>query len=324
MKKTYFLSFIGTLLITLSLQAQFNESKRTLSVGTWNAKLMSNEHLYPTYLADPLGIRFEAISQNFIYSDFEHQDRINEQGDYRGKLTIITGARFSLFRFSPKSNPKLGVEVDLGIATPLVMRHENHDLLAVDGIYYLGIAARPTEWLALRFTKHHICTHLGDEFASGRVISPVDYDPNITQLPVRDDFILSAAVKPLHFLGRSKWNILRLYADFGFFLPGKDFMGTRQNKPNRTAYVSYQGGAELEYYFTNNQYGGLFAATNVSAYQLNNFSPNISTSAGYIFPYQPEAYRIRIGLNYYNGRSLSNQFYNRKEKFTAFYVAVDF
>ncbi len=311
-------------LITLSGISQESKEKFSIPIKNWNMKFISLDNLYPTYLADPLGVRFEVLSQNFIYSDYDHQDRINEGGVYRGKLTIMTGARFSLFKFTPKNNPNIGIEIDLGISTPLPMRHENHDLLATDGIYYLGIAVRPTEWFALRFTKHHICTHLGDEFESGTVKSPVDYDPNITQLPVRDDFFLSAAIKPLYFLGNPRLNILQVYGDFGFFLPGVDFMGSRQNKPNRKAYISWQGGMEVEHYFRNQYFGGLFGALNVSAYQLNAFSPNISVSAGYILPQERDSQRVRIGMNYYNGRSLSNQFYNRKEKFLAFYVAVDF
>lgn len=318
------LLILGILFISLSGFSQDSDSKFYIPVGTWKAKVIGLDNFYPSYLADPLGVRFEAISQNFIYSDYDHQDRINEGGKYRGKLTILTGARFSAFKFSPRNNPNIGIEVDIGIAIPLPMRHENHDLLATDGIYYLGIAVKPTEWLALRFTKHHICTHLGDEFVSGTVKSPVDYDPNVTQLPVRDDFILSAAVKPLYFLGNPRLNMLQIYGDLGFFLPGVDFMGTRQNKPNRTAYMNYQGGVEIEHYFRNKYFGGVFGAANVSAYQLNAFSPNISISAGYIFPQQRDSQRLRVGMNYYNGRSLSNQFYNRKEKFVAFYVAVDF
>jgi hypothetical protein len=112
--------------------------------------------------------------------------------------------------------------------------------------------------------------------------------------------------------------------DFGFFLPGVDFLGTRQNKPHRTAYMNYQGGAELEYYFKNQYFGGVYSAINVSAYQPNAFSPNISFTAGYIFPQDRFKKRVRIGFNYYNGRSLMNQFYNKKEKFTAFYLSVDF
>lgn len=322
MKKIYIVAI--ALFMFLNGQAQEKKSKFTIPIGNWNAKIIALDNFYPTYLADPLGVRFEVSSQNFIYSDYEHQDKINQGGDYLGKLTPMTGVRLSLLKFSPKNNPNIGVEMDLGIATPLVMRAGNHDLIATDGIYYLGIVAKPTEWLVLRFMKHHICTHLGDEFSSGTVKSPVDYDPNVTQLPVRDDFILSAAVKPLYFLNKASLNILQIYGDFGFFLPGVDFMGRRQNKPNRTAYMSYQGGVELEYYFPNKYIGGIFSAVNVSAYQLNAFSPNISVSGGYIFPQEKYSQRLRVGVNYYNGRSLSNQFYNRKEKFLAFYVAVDF
>ncbi|MBT3242385.1 MAG: DUF1207 domain-containing protein [Bacteroidetes bacterium] len=322
MKKILFL--IVVLLLTVNIQAQIEKPRLSFPIGNWNLRLISMHNLYPTYLADPLGVRFETLSQNFIYSDFDHNDEINQGGDYKGKLTLMTGARFSLFRFSPKDNPELGIEIDLGIATPQVMRGGNHDLLESDGIYYLAIAARPSEWLALRFSKHHICTHLGDEFVGGTVNSPTDYDPNITQLPVRDDFILSAAVKPLYFLGIPQLDILQVYGDFGFFLPGVDFLGRRQNKPNRTAYLNFQGGAELEYYFANKYFGGIFSAVNVSSYQLNSFSPNVNISGGYIFPQKRNAHRLRIGMNYYNGRSLSNQFYNRKEKFVAFHVAVDF
>jgi len=314
----------AALMISLSGLAQESKEKFSIPLGKWNAKVISMKNLYPTYLADPLGVRFEALSQSMIYSDFDHQDQINSGGDYRGKLTIMTGARFSLFRFSPRDNPNLGIEIDLGISSPLPMRHGNHDLLETDGIYYIAVVARPTEWLALRFMRHHICTHLGDEFVGGGVSSPTDYDPNITQLPVRDDFFVSAAVKPLYFLGNPRLNILQVYGDFGFFLPGVDFLGRRQNKPNRTAYMNYQGGVELEHYFKNQYFGGVFAAANISAYQLNAFSPNISLNAGYILPQAKHSQRLRVGVNYYNGRSLSNQFYNRKEKFIGVYCAVDF
>ena len=135
--------------------------------------------------------------------------------------------------------------------------------------------------------------------------------------------ILSAAAMPLWFLGNPLWDILQVYGDFGFLLPGVDFLGTRQNKPYRNAWLNLQGGMELEYYFPNKYIGGIFSALNVSAYQSNAYSPNISVTWGYIFPQDRDKRRIRIGLNYYNGRALSNQFQNKKEKFIAFFVAMD-
>lgn len=315
--------YIAALFLSKCLSAQEMSNKFSIPVKNWNLQLVGLDNFYPTYLADPLGVRFEVSSQNINYSDFDFFDDINNGGDYHGKLTIYTGVRISLFKFTPKHNSKLGIEADLGVMIPTIMRAKNHDLIGVDGIYYFAVAARPAEWLNLRFSKHHICTHIGDEFASGTVNSPVDFDPNYTQLPVRDDFILSSAIRPLYFLGDSKWDILQVYGDFGFFWQGVDFMGTRQNKPHKHAYLNFQGGAEVEYYFSNPFFGGVFTAFNVSAYQPNSFSPNISYVAGYILPQERNKRKIRLGINYYNGRSLSNQFYNRKEKFMAFFVSMD-
>ena len=204
------------------------------------------------------------------------------------------------------------------------MRSGNYDVTAVDGIYYLAITARPYEWLSLRASKHHICTHVGDEFPTAHVNSPIDFDPNIAQLPIRDDYTLAFAVKPLYFLNKPEWNILQIYGEFGFFLPGSDLLGGRQIKPSRTAYLHYQGGIELEYYFPIKYLGGLFAAYNVSAYQLNAFSPNQSYVVGYIFPQDLFKNRFRIGYQYYNGRSTANHFINRKEKFTGLFLGLDF
>jgi hypothetical protein len=313
---------IGLIFSSMGIFAQVNITQFNIPIKNWNLQFVGQENFYPTYLADPLGIRFGVSSQSMKYSDLDHSDNVNEDGTYLGKLIINPGVRFSLFKFSPSNNPKLGLEVDLGLTIPTIMRAGNHDLIGLDGIYYIAIAGKPTEWLSLRFSKHHICTHIGDEFPAA-VKSPTDFDYQIYQLPVRDDFILSAAVKPLYFLGREDLNILQLYGDFGFFMPGVDFLGTRQNKPNRDAYLNIQGGFELEYMLPNQYLGGVFTALNVSAYQLNAFSPNISAMFGYILPQDWNKKRLRIGLNLYNGRSWSNQFYNRKEKFLAFFVEAD-
>lgn len=323
MRKALFL--ILAICLTAGAAAQDSDStgRFVIPVKNWELKLVGLDNFYPTYLADPLGVRFEVSSQKILYGDFELADPINSEGKYLNKMVINSGVRISLFKFSPASNPNLGVEVDLGVTIPTFMRGGNHDLIGVDGIYYFAIGGSPTEWLDLRFSKHHICTHIGDEFNTGPVSSVSDYDPNTTQLPVRDDMILSAAARPLWFLGNPRWDILQVYGDFGFFWPGGDFMGKRQNKPNRDAWLNLQGGMELEYYFPNRFIGGVFSALNVSAYQSNSFSPNISVTWGYIIPQERDKRRIRIGLNYYNGRALSNQFQNRKEKFIAFFVALD-
>jgi len=203
------------------------------------------------------------------------------------------------------------------------MRHTNHDLIALDGIFYWGICGAPTEWLSLRVAKHHICTHRGIEFWAGSVDSPIDFDPHMYNFYVRDDFVLSAAIKPLYFLRIPELNILQLYGDFYAYIPGEGKLGPRQNKPNSESYYIFQGGAELEYYFKQSFLGGVFAALNVSAWQENGYSPNYSFTAGYIFPQAPDKRRFRIGLNYYDGRCLHNEFFNYSERFLAVQLSFD-
>lgn len=317
--RTLIISII-ILFAAVSVKAE-DTTKFSFSIGKWNMKVISQEHLFPTYLADPLAPRFEVSSQKMLYSDVDYQDEINQGGDYLGKLYINAGARISLFQFRPKSNPKLGIGIELGLGMPVYMRHGNHDLMAFDGVYHFSISLKPREDLHIRLSKHHICAHRGDEYNRGGVDSPVDFDPNQLFLYVRDDYTLSAAYRP--FYKSKNWDILQVYGDFIFFLPGKDFMGTRQNKPSRHAYLAYQTGAEIEYYLPYKFIGGFFTAMNVSAYQLNAWSPNYSFVAGYIFPQDKGKNRLRIGVNYYDGRAINNEFYNRKERFIAFIVGMD-
>ncbi|MCF8294628.1 MAG: hypothetical protein K9I34_01090 [Bacteroidales bacterium] len=323
---------LGFILILLQSQSQdivngtptpIEPVDYNLSVGNYYLKWFDSENLYPSYLADPLGNRFEMSTQHVLYSDYETGDRINDGDGYLGRLSFYAGVRYSFFKFMSKKNPKLGIELELGFMTPVIMRSGNHDLISVDGIYYLALAARPAEWLDLRFSKHHICTHIGDEFATSTVYSPVDFDVNTSQLPVRDDFILSAAFRPLHFVIPHYENVLQLYGDFGFFLPGSDFLGERQNKPHKESWFNYQAGAELSYPLRNKQLGGFFMAGNVSSYQLNGWSRNISLKAGWFLPIGKVTSRLNIGINYYTGRALANQFYNRHEEFVAFFVNAD-
>ncbi len=301
------------------------DSASSLNVGIGDLRIVGLKNIYPTYLADPLGNRSSIGTQYMKYSDLDFADEINSGGDYRGHLVISPAIRMSLFQFRPKNNPKLGIEGEIGVMLPLALRQKGNDMIGLDGIYYFALSGNPTEWLFLRFSKHHICTHIGDEFTSGTVNSVSDVDPAKMRAGVNDDFRVCAAVKPLYFIGREDLNILTVYGEVGYFQPGTDFLGERQSKPHTYAYMNYLAGADIEYYFAGRfqKAGGLFAGFNWSVYQENGFSPNINYTAGYLLPQEKYKIRMRIGVQYYNGRSLMNQFYYKKERFVGFYLAFD-
>lgn len=312
-------------LLGISFIMQAQDSTFRYSFKRGDLKIVGLKNIYPAYLADPLGNRCETAAQFMKYADFDFDDNINNGGDYRGHLVIYPSFKMSLLQFRPKSNPKLGIEGEIGIMLPIYLRMGGNDMMAMDGIYYFAIAGNPTEWLYLRWSKHHICTHLGDEFSSGPTISVTDVDPAKLRAPVNDDMRFNIAVKPLWFMGRSDLDILMVYGELGYFDPGTDFLGDRQSKPHTFARMNYMTGAELEYYFTGKlkKAGGVYAAYNVSWYQENSFAPNTNFTMGYILPQDRYNKRMRIGMQFYNGRSLLNQFYYKKERFFGVYLAFD-
>ena len=318
-----YIILIISIIVFIPVRAQ--DSTFLVPLKKWNLKVVGLDHMYRAYLADPLGNRFEAAMQFMQYADYDYTDQVNQGGKYTGHVTVFPAARVSLFQFRPKSNPKLGIEAEMGVMTPCHMRDGNNDFIGLDGVYYFAVAANPAEWLSLRFSKHHICTHIGDEYPKRDVKSVTDKDPMFKQGPVQDDFRWAASVRPLWFLHRPNLDILRVYAEVGYFDPGGDFLGARKSWPNSYAYMNYMGGAELEYYFTGKLrwIGGVFAAGNISAYQQNGFGKNINFTAGYILPQERNKLRVRFGVQFYNGRSLVNEFYNRKERFVCAFMAFD-
>lgn len=314
-----------TIIMAFMVSAFGQEKPFTISFKKGNLKIVGLDHLYRTYLADPLGNRFEAAAQFFQYADYDYTDNVNNDGSYMGHLTVYPAARLSLLQYRLKSNPKLGIEGEIGVMTPCHMRQGNNDFIGLDGIYYFAIAGNPTEWLSLRFSKHHICTHIGDEYPKRTTTSVTDRDPMYKQGPTMDDFRFAASIRPLWFVKVPQWDILRVYAEVGYFDPGFDFLGERKSWPNNYAYMNYMGGMELEYYFPERLrwLGGVFTAANISTYQQNGFGKNLNITAGYILPQERDKLRLRLGVQFYNGRSLVNEFYNRKERFIAAYFAFD-
>jgi len=86
-----------------------------IPVKNWNLKILGLDNFYPTYLADPLGARFEISSQTLYYGDIDMQDEINSGGRYLGKLVAFPSCRGSFLKFSPKSNPNIGIDFDMGL-----------------------------------------------------------------------------------------------------------------------------------------------------------------------------------------------------------------
>jgi hypothetical protein len=284
----------------------------------WDFNLLDGDFFYPNYIADPFSSRFSADSRTLS---------INEIAlDSDERLDITVGSRFSLFSFRKQDNPDVGAQLDLWVTIPMFMEGGSNDLLEMDGIYSVGLVLSPADWITARISRHHICTHAGDEIdTAGDGDSSIDYDPTpnlTTSAYVRDDFGISVALKPLNLLDIS-WmqDMLLLYSDFYYFWPGEDWLGVRQIKPARDAYTWFTVGAELkspEFYTMR-----MYSAFHVSFWQELSWMPSYSLDFGLEIPGAIKGMTMRLGLNYYDGRSLMNNFYASREQFTGIYISID-
>ncbi len=297
----------------------------TMSVGAtdifntgWEFHLVDSHFFYPNYIADPFSSRFSA--------DVRHLT-INEVAlDSDDRLDITAGTRFSLFSLRKANNPDIGVQLDLWLTIPMFMEGSSNDFLGIDGIYSIGLVIAPTDWIMARLSRHHICTHAGDEIDTrGDGDLSIDYDPtpNLTSSTyVRDDFGVSLAFKPLN-LFNIDWldDMLLLYGDYYFFWPGEDPLGVRQIKPAREAYSWFAVGVELR---TPEVFGArLFSAAHISYWEELNWMPSYSVDLGLEIKGAIEGLSLKVAYNLYDGRSLMNNFYNRRERFSGISISID-
>lgn len=284
----------------------------------WEFSLLDKNFFYPNYISDPFSSRFSADARSLS---------INEVAlDSDERLDITAGTRFSLFSIKRRDDSGIGAQLDLWLTIPMFMEGGSNDFLGMDGIYSVGLVLSPADWITARVSRHHICTHAGDEidtYLDGD--SSIDYDPtpNLNSSTyVRDDFGLSLALKPFNLLDAS-WaeDLLLVYGDYYFFWPGWDPLGTRQLKPARQAYTWYAFGAEVR---TPELFGvRLFGSGHVSIWEELAWMPSYSFDAGIEIPGAVDDLTLRVAYNYYNGRSVMNNFYDRREEFTGISISVD-
>ena len=311
MKRTQF----SPLLLLFLLLLAFSGSVSALDITGF-----PHTPLYPSYLADPLSVRTEVMYKKML--------RDEVQPDVVGqamRMDPIIGTQFSLLRLSPEGRRDLGFEFDFGVSVPVYMNVDGFDLLGFDGVYYFAVALKPVDWGAVKFARHHICTHLGDELDGSGVGSPfADYDMGLflnSSTFVRDEFVFSVMVDPIQLLLPASDVSLRLYGDMGMYVYGYDFiLGYRNLLSSDHAFGRYQYGAELQWDMAQGTCGSIYMAAHVSRWQLSSYTPNVSARAGYIFPLSESARRVMLSAAYYDGQSTIHNFIYRREQYLSFVV----
>jgi hypothetical protein len=245
----------------------------------WTWTLLPDSLLFRSYLAGPKEPR---LSSAWLY-----------ESDAGWLWELQIGARVGLLRFgSPAGSPPEGWQVDLwGSAFPRLNIEHNYDLDAAD--FNAGL---PLTWRQGPFqTKvelRHISSHLGDEFLLR--------NPGFQRLNyVRDSFATGFGYFPTP--------NLRLYVDAEYAF----------NRDGGAEPWQFQFGAEYSPQPVVHWLGWAgtpFAALNGSLREEVDFGGGLNVVAGWQLRGPESGRLLRLGLQYYNGKSYQFSFFDQHEQ----------
>jgi hypothetical protein len=229
------------------------------------------ERLYEPYVADPRRPRFGI-------SAVETDSDLPEAGGER--VTLEIGGRADVLRLRPADDQQGGVQLSVeGGFIGDFDREASLDNLAWSGTYALQVAWRAAAHLALRIGIGHESSHLGDEYVEETGRPRVNY--------TRDELRLGASWTPR--------DPVRLYAEYGFALHRGD--NSLQDRGRG------QLGAEWSSQALRAGAPGWYAASDLSAFEEDDWEANLSLHGGWAIPRGPGRGLWRFALTAYDGRS---------------------
>lgn len=248
------------------------------------------------------------MPQGLMYHSYvagEKEPRIGlsmlKDPDLGGIWEATLGGRIGIIRYGTHGaiNPE-GWQIDLeGASLSRVDRSApSSPLLATD--YRVGLLwTRRKNGTAVKAGYYHISSHLGDEF--------VIANPGFERLNyVRDSLIFGVT----HDISRD-W---QGYGEIGYAL------GTGGGSEP----LELQFGLQYEQRDRVNCQGAPFAAANIHLREEVDFGGGINILAGWRWRGDPSGHVLRIGLQFYNGKSIQYSFLRQSEQFVGTGIWVDY
>ncbi len=243
--------------------------------------------LFNSYIAGPKEPRFSTAA---VYDQ--------RRGRWLWDATV--GARVGIVRYGTKgSRGAEGWQFDMeGAGMPRLDPGRSMDIESAD--YRFGaLLTHARGNLSTKFGYFHVSSHVGDEF----LLRNPDYQ--------RRNFVQESIV-----LG-SRWRLddtAAVYAEAAYAFVTRGGADPWQ----------FQFGAEYTHSDVLTARGGPFAATNFHLRQELNYTPAISTLAGWQWTGVESGHSFRLGLQYYSGPTSQVQFLNRRDHLIGIGTWYDF
>lgn len=252
----------------------------------WQWQLLPDGLVYPTYLAAPKESRFAGL--------------VNYERDWGWLLDLEAGGRVGLFRYGTTQSPRPdGWQLDLeGAAFPRLDLEHEEDLIAADfrGGIPLTFGAGP---FRAKLAAYHLSSHLGDEYLLRfPEATRINYSRNA--LVLGGTCFLTDA---LSLYGEAEW---AFYTDGGT-QPWEFQFGVD--------YSPITGPRDLR--------GAPFVAVNGQLRQEVDYGGSVVVQAGWQWRGATN-HRLRMGAQYFAGKSDQYQFFNQYEERLGMGVWYDF
>lgn len=252
----------------------------------WTFQFLPDGLLYHSYLAGEKEPRFSGA----LLWD-------TQGGTY---LDAVLGGRVGIFRYGSEGprNPQ-GWQLDVeGAAFPRLNIDENHDLESADFRFGVPFTSRRGP-LAVKFAYYHISSHVGDEF--------LVRNPGF----VRVNYVRDALVYGLTY---SLNPDLKIYGEvsYAFYVAG----GAEP--------WEFQFGAEYSPAVALCPLGAPFLAVNGHTREEVDFGGSVNVIGGWEWRSRRSDRQIRVGAQYFNGKSSQYAFFSQHEELLGFGIWFDY
>ncbi|MDZ4821094.1 MAG: DUF1207 domain-containing protein [Planctomycetota bacterium] len=251
----------------------------------WEYQILPDSIIYKSYLA--------GMKEPRLGSFIAYENNVGWIWD------IALGGRVGLLRYGTRGDilPQ-GWQIDLeGAAFPRLDLEEDNDMISTDFRAGLPVTFGYGNWQT-KLAFYHLSSHLGDELMLK--------DPSVPRYNYSRDVLV---------WGQSYYfnEVLRLYGEAGWAFHS-DVSGNWE----------FQFGADYSSLIPSGPRGDPFAAVNVHLRQEVNYSGNLVVQAGWQWRGEDGGHLLRVGAQYFNGKSEQFEFYNLSEQKVGFGLWYDF
>jgi hypothetical protein len=251
----------------------------------WQCRVLPGTHLWEVPVANPLQPR-TAVTLTSLNNDTTHKT-----------IDTFIGGEAGLFLLRPDDH-SWAFQVDV-FGLSLSRWAGERESVAADYRFGFPLTFGCGNWEA-KVGYEHTSTHLGDQFVE---LTGAQHIGN-----VRDEVVLGLAYR--------FWDDFRVYGIFGYPLQASTSSGSDTTR--------FDWGLEWVTPHATGVRGKPFAAFDMELRHEQDYTPNISAQAGWMWRGWERGSMVRAAVEFYDGDSIFGQFYRVHEQYVGVGLFLDF